>query len=150
MQSNCRGFVPAEGYPLQQEGGQLAWAGGLLPWIRSFNANLCAASVAHPAKQAGAARPSSKRSLAGCSTKKRPMHLFFARRLMPAIGLVRKFFYGFIVDGDCKSLALGRWFSVGHWLATEQFRVRTDPSPFRLGAILLWRGAPTAWMALLP
>jgi hypothetical protein len=93
------------------------------------------------------ARLPKKRKRPKVSEKKRPIHLFFARRIHPAISTIRLLLAGLIRDIDGKQLVMARWISLAHRFPDQQFCIRTDASPFGFGAILFRHGAPLMWLA---
>ena len=81
--------------------GQLSWASGIFPWIKSFNSSLWGALTAHMVD--GGPR---------CSLKKRPTHLFFALRIEQAIAWLRMLLYGLVRDAEGKCLVMQKWYSI--------------------------------------
>ena len=73
---HSKGLIPMR--DVVRVAGQLAWVGGIFPWIRGFNACLWAAITDHVAMQSSPA--SSKKQKV--SEKKRPTHLMFAKRIV--------------------------------------------------------------------
>jgi hypothetical protein len=120
---------------VQKVAGQLSWASGLFPWIKGFNSALWAALTAHASEK-------EKYSL-----KKRPTQLFFILRISQAIAWVRMLLAGVIRDGGGKTLLVQKWTSVAIRLPSLTYCVRTDASPYGMGAILFRNGSPVAWLA---
>ena len=54
---------------------------------------------------------------------------------------------GVVRDRDGKAIVVQKWTSVGTRAAEVTWCVRTDASPFGMGAILFQHGTPHAWMA---
>ena len=83
---------------VQKVAGQLSWASGLFPWIRSFNTLLWGALSAHAA-EAHAAK---------WSNKKRPTQLFFVVRVAQALEWVAALLAGAVKDAEGKALPVQR------------------------------------------
>jgi hypothetical protein len=132
-----RGLVPVK--TIQRVAGQLSWASGMFTWIRGFNACLWAALTAHAAEQSKLATK--------WSLKKRPTQLFFVLRVQQAIAWIRKLLAGVVRDPSGSALVVQKWTSVCTRKAQMAWCVRTDASPFGMGAILFYHGAPKAWIA---
>ena len=128
---------------VQKVAGLLSWASGLFPWIRGFNACLWAALAAHAREQATGTACASR-----ISAKKRPTHLFFALRIKPAISWIRMLLTGLIRDCEGQALVLEKWFSLSTRFHAMQLCIRSDTSPFGMGAILHFQGEAISWMAL--
>jgi hypothetical protein len=124
---------------VQRVAGQLSWASGMFNWIRGFNSCLWAAITAHTAE---AGRYENK-----FSTKKRPVQLFFVLRIAQAIAWIRMLLAGLIRDRNGHAFKVQKWTSVATRRADLTWCVRTDASPFGMGAILFKNQAPVAWMA---
>ena len=138
---NANGLIPMK--KVLRVAGQLAWAGGLFPWIRGFNACLWAAITDHERSQPNVHKLSTK-----VSFKKRPTHLMFVKRISQAVSWTRLLMAGLIRDQDGVPVVMARWFSVAHRLQDLQVCIRTDASPFGMGAILFKKGIPVFWLAL--
>ena len=72
----------------------------------------------------------------------------FVQRISQAVAWTRLLLGGLIRDQDGKPVAVARWFSVAHRMSTLQVCVRTDASPYGMGAILFKKGVPILWMVL--
>ena len=131
---NTKGMINID--KLKTVAGQLSWASGLFPWVRSFNASLWAAITAHEAEQ----------YLERYSAKKRPTQLIFLKRVEEAIRWTRLLFAG-LIRTPHGNLQLSRWTDTSSRSAETQLCIRTDASPWGFGAILFRRGAPIHWMA---
>jgi hypothetical protein len=129
----ARGMIDCQ--LVQRVAGQLSWASGLFPWIKGFNSLLWSAITAHAAEQEK------------YTVKKRPTQLFFILRIAQAISWIRMLLAGVIRCGEGKALIVQKWTSAATRLDSLVFCVRTDASPFGMGAILFKNGIPVAWMA---
>ena len=117
--------------------GQLSWASGLFPWIRSFNTMLWGAIAAHTAEQARTK----------WSAKKRPMQLFFVVRITRALDWIAALFAGAIRGVAGKRLSIQRWIPSGEAWRVGRVAIRTDASPFGCGGILFIEEWPAQWFA---
>ena len=72
----------------------------------------------------------------------------FAKRIGQAIACARLLLAGLVRDKDGQPLVLERWYTVAQRLPSLQTCVRTDASPFGMGAVLFQFGWPIAWIAL--
>ena len=124
---------------VQRLAGQLSWASGMFRWIRGFNACLWAVIIAHTT-DAVALREQ-------WSAKKRPTQLFFVTRIAQAIHWIRMLLAGLIRDRQGNGLAVQKWTSVATRYMELIWCVRTDASPFGMGAILFKNKVPVAWIA---
>ena len=131
----AQGLVPTK--QVLRLAGQLAWAGGIFPWVRGFNACLWAAITDHLAQG----------SAPKVSAKKRPTHLMFVKRIGQAVAWTRLLLAGLIRDRDGTPMVMERWLSVAQRQSHLQVCLRTDASPFGLGAILFKCGTPVLWLA---
>jgi len=139
---NAKGLIPMK--DVLKVAGQLAWAGGIFPWIRGFNACLWAAITDHVASTSA----SSSTKKHKVSMKKRPTHLMFVKRISQSIAWTRLLLSGLIRDQGGTPIVVARWLSVAHRLDALQVCIRTDASPYGMGAILFKKGLPVLWMAL--
>ena len=137
---SAKGMIPIK--QVHRIAGQLSWVSGIIPWARSFNSCLWAAITAH------AAEIKDTNTKSAVLAKDRPTHLFFAKRIKPALGWIRLLLAGQVRDQDGKSLVLARWISVAHRLPGLTFCLRTDASPFGMGAVLFRNGVPLEWLAV--
>jgi hypothetical protein len=117
--------------------GQISWASGLFPWIRSFNTLLWGALTAHTAEQFAKK----------FSDKKRPSQMFFVVRIAQALKWIWTLLSGAVKDIDGKRLPVQRWTPISSRSPSTRVCIRTDASPFGFGAILFLRGRPVEWMA---
>jgi len=134
----AKGLIPVK--QVLRVAGQLAWVSDFFPWIKGFISCLWAALADHTSSVAA------KR--AKVSDKKRPTHLMFAKRIGQAIACTRLLLAGLVRDRDGQPLVLERWYTVAQRLPSLQTCVRTDASPFGMGAVLFQFGWPIAWIAL--
>ncbi len=124
---------------VQRVAGQLSWASGMFRWIRGFNACLWAAMTAHTADPAQYRKK--------FTDKKRPTHLFFVVRIAQAIAWIRMLLAGVVRDRDGQAFRVQKYTSVATRAQDLVWCIRTDASPFGMGAILFKRGRPVAWIA---
>jgi len=117
--------------------GQLSWASGLLPWIRSFNTMLWGAIAAHEGEAF-----SEK-----FSQKKRPTQLFFIVRVAQAVLWISRLLAGAVVDNEGRKLPVQRWLPLTSRVTSLRACVRTDASPFGFGAVFFVNGVPREWLA---
>ena len=80
--------------------------------------------------------------------KKRPTRLMFVKRISQAVAWTRLLLSGLIRDQGGTPIVVARWLSVAHRLDALQVCIRTDASPYGMGAILFKKGSPVLWMAL--
>ena len=139
---NAKGLIPMK--DVLKVAGQLAWAGGIFPWIRGFNACLWAAITDHVASTSASSSAKKQK----VSMKKRPTHLMFVKRISQSIAWTRLLLSGLIRDQGGTPIVVARWLSVAHRLDALQVCIRTDASPYGMGAILFKKGLPVLWMAL--
>jgi hypothetical protein len=116
---------------VQKVAGQLSWASGMFRWIRGF--------VAHTAD------PVKYRKK--FTDKKRPTHLFFVMRIAQAIAWIRMLLAGVVRDREGHAFKVKKYTSVATRSQRLVWCVRTDASPFGMGAILFKFGQPVAWIA---
>ena len=81
------------------------------------------------------------------SIKKRPTQMFFILRIAQAIAWIRMLLAGVIRDISGKAFTVQKWTSVATRAASLIWCVRTDASPYGMGAILFKFGTPVAWIA---
>ena len=105
---------------VQHVAGQLSWASGLFPWIRSFNV---------------------------ASAKRCPAQLFFVMCIKQAISWIRLLLAGLVRDPTGKQLVVQRWTGAVSRNAMLRVCIRSDSSPFGFGAILFVQGVPRSWLA---
>ena len=74
-------------------------------------------------------------------------HLFFAVRITHAIVWVRLLLHGLVKDDKGTAMLLEKWTSLASRSSSTSFAIRTDASPFGMGAMLLVDGRPAAWIA---
>jgi len=129
----ARGMVDIQ--LVQKVAGQLSWASGLFPWIKGFNSCLWSAITAHAAEQ-------NKFSM-----KKRPTQLFFILRIAQAVAWIRMLLAGLVKDSKGRALPVQKWTSAATRLDSLIFCIRTDASPYGMGAIIFKNGSPVAWIA---
>jgi len=139
---HAKGLIPMK--DVLKVAGQLAWVGGIFPWVRGFNACLWSAITDHVASTS--ATSASKKPKV--SMKKRPTHLMFVRRISQAVAWTRLLLGGLIRDQNGTPMVVARWISVAHRVEALQVCIRTDASPYGMGAILFKKGLPILWMAL--
>ena len=141
LKANIKKLRQAKGMVDIQQGqrvaGQLSWASGLFPWIRSFNTMLWGAITAHTTESYSLR----------FSEKKRPTQLLFLVRIDQAITWIWFLLAGVVRDRDGVRLPVQRWMPLSSRVASLQVCIRTDASPFGFGAILFVHGLPRQWMA---
>jgi len=139
---HAKGLIPMK--DVLKVAGQLAWIGGIFPWVRGFNACLWSAITDHVASTSATSAAKKPK----VSMKKRPTHLMFVRRISQAVAWTRLLLSGLIRDQNGTPMVVARWISVAHRVEALQVCIRTDASPYGMGAILFRKGSPILWMAL--
>jgi hypothetical protein len=144
LQSNVNEIFGARGMVnlklVRTIAGQISWASGIFYWLKSFNACLWSALTTHVNEQCAlAVKPGRAR--------KRPTDLMFTARISQAIAWIRALLMGLIKDAHGKVLPVQRWRSLAHRCADCSYTIRSDASPFGMGAILLAGNAPVSWCA---
>jgi hypothetical protein len=83
-----------------------------------------------------------------CKKKKRPTALFVTLRIRQAIAWIRKLLAGVIKKPDGSPFLVQRWFSLAHRQQELKHVIRTDASPYGMGAVLFLQGVPISWIAI--
>ena len=135
---NMTGMVPIA--QVQKVAGMLSWISGIFKYVKPFNACLWGAITAHALKVADKAPRT--------SIKKRPSHLIFVLQIKQAIRWVHKLVTGNLRPQAGRPLQLQRWTSIETRLPEALVAVRTDASPWGMGAVLFIHGQPCEWMAI--
>ena len=68
--------------------------------------------------------------------------------LNPDSGWIRALLAGAITESNGQKFVLEKWFPLSHRFMWLSYTVRTDASPFGMGAILFKAGTPVSWIAL--
>eukprot|EP00971_Amphidinium_carterae_P348125 6490334-Amphidinium_carterae.1 len=121
---NAKGLIRTK--DLQRLAGQLAWASGLFPFLRSFNGCLWSALAANAVDE----------------SKRHPKHLVFVLRVAHALRWIAAALHGGVtrVRGGVQR-------NIQAWISLPPLRLQTDASPYGFGGILFKSDKPVAFFA---
>eukprot|EP00971_Amphidinium_carterae_P013730 270433-Amphidinium_carterae.1 len=104
---NAKGLIRTK--ELQRLAGQLAWASGMFPYLRSFNSCLWAALAANAVDE----------------SQRHPKHLVFVMRVAHALQWIAA-----ALHGSVTRVRAGMQRNIQAWLSVPPLRLQTDASPF--------------------